>query len=111
MAVNRALIAVLWERQCAYCANPLPLMWDVEHILPKSRGGSDELANLVPSCGPCNLRKAERTAEEFGYPRVPAKAGRIATLIGGYLKREHVAVRIVRQIIWEVQVARGRRRR
>lgn len=28
-----------------------------DHVIPRSKGGTDELANLVTSCGTCNRRK------------------------------------------------------
>ncbi|GAI50482.1 unnamed protein product, partial [marine sediment metagenome] len=35
-----------WKRKCAYCGNTdVPL--EVEHIIPKSRGGSDRVSNLT----------------------------------------------------------------
>ena len=32
-----------------------------DHILPKSKGGSNGLSNLAPMCGPCNWEKADKT--------------------------------------------------
>ncbi len=62
-----------WQRQCAYCqTSGVPLQ--VEHLIPKSRGGSDRASNLVIACDSCNKRKATRTAEEFGYPELQAQA-------------------------------------
>lgn len=62
-----------WGRRCAYCgAANRPLQ--VEHIVPRSRGGSQRISNLTLACGPCNTRKGTRTAEEFGYPELQAQA-------------------------------------
>lgn len=62
-----------WQRTCAYCGNKdVPLQ--IEHILPKSRGGSDRASNLTLACEPCNVRKGRQTAEEFGYPEIQARA-------------------------------------
>ncbi len=62
-----------WQRQCAYCkTSGVPLQ--VEHLIPKSRGGSDRASNLVIACDACNKRKGTRTAEEFGYPDIQAQA-------------------------------------
>jgi 5-methylcytosine-specific restriction endonuclease McrA len=62
-----------WQRKCAYCGNKeIPLQ--VEHILPKSRGGSDRASNLTLACEPCNVHKGTQTAEEFGYPGIQAQA-------------------------------------
>jgi hypothetical protein len=62
-----------WERKCAYCgAENVPLY--VEHLTPRSRGGSHRLSNLALACFPCNDRKGDQTAAEFGYPEVQAQA-------------------------------------
>lgn len=42
----------------------------VEHITPKSRGGSNRVSNLCLACRPCNEAKGNRTAAEFSYPQV-----------------------------------------
>jgi 5-methylcytosine-specific restriction endonuclease McrA len=63
-----------WGRRCAYChVEDVPL--EVEHITPKSRGGSNRIANLTLACHPCNETKGNKTAAEFGHPEVQAKAG------------------------------------
>ena len=62
-----------WGRRCAYCAGEgVPL--EIEHINPRSRGGSDRVANLTLACHPCNQAKGNRTAAEFGHPQIQAKA-------------------------------------
>ena len=62
-----------WGRKCAYCGKTgVPLQ--VEHIFPKSRGGSDRVSNLTISCGCCNLQKGDRTAAEFGHADIHRRA-------------------------------------
>jgi hypothetical protein len=62
-----------WGRACAYCgATNIPL--EIEHIVPKSRGGSNRVSNLTLACEPCNRRKNTQTATEFGYPHIQAQA-------------------------------------
>jgi 5-methylcytosine-specific restriction endonuclease McrA len=62
-----------WQRRCAYCgAAGVPLQ--VEHIVPRSRGGSDRVSNLTLACKPCNERKGNQTATEFGFPHIQAQA-------------------------------------
>ena len=39
---------------------------ELEHIIPKSRGGRNTWENLVASCRECNRRKNDRTPEEAG---------------------------------------------
>jgi 5-methylcytosine-specific restriction endonuclease McrA len=62
-----------WGRKCAYCGKTgVPL--EVEHIVPKSRGGTDRVSNLTIACRACNVKKGNKTAEEFGYPHIQQKA-------------------------------------
>lgn len=62
-----------WGRACVYCgATNLPLERD--HIIPRSRGGSDRASNLTVACRRCNQDKGDRTASEYGYPEVQARA-------------------------------------
>ncbi|MCP4106420.1 MAG: HNH endonuclease [Desulfobacteraceae bacterium] len=53
-----------WDRKCAYCGkSAVPL--EVEHIIPKSEGGSDRVSNLTLACKKCNQRKGNRNIEDF----------------------------------------------
>lgn len=69
-----------WGRKCAYCEEGnIPL--EVEHIVPKSRGGTDKASNLTLSCRECNDKKNNLTAREFGYPEVQKQAQKSLPLI------------------------------
>jgi 5-methylcytosine-specific restriction endonuclease McrA len=69
----REYLLAKWQRTCAYCgATGIPLQ--IEHLVPKSRGGSDRASNLTLACEPCNARKGQQTADEFGYPEIQAHA-------------------------------------
>jgi 5-methylcytosine-specific restriction endonuclease McrA len=64
-----------FRRRCAYCgATDVPLQ--VEHVVPKARGGTNRVSNLVLACGPCNTAKGAQTAAEWGHPEVQAQARR-----------------------------------
>lgn len=62
-----------WGRKCAYC-NKKNVPLEIEHIIPKSRGGTDRVDNLTISCRGCNQKKNRQTAEEFGHPMIQKKA-------------------------------------
>ena len=67
----REFLLEKWGRKCAYCgAENLPL--EVEHIHPKSKGGSDRVSNLTLACHQCNQAKGNRDIREFlsGKPSV-----------------------------------------
>lgn len=74
-------------KACAYCGIPLLCLCDMaelvdeegvysftrgmpepgfrDQIIPRSRGGSDEDANIAPACNGCNASKNNRTPEEW----------------------------------------------
>lgn len=59
--------------RCAYCGGGADT---VDHVLPRSRGGRHEWANVVAACVRCNHRKADRLLHEIGWelgftPRAP----------------------------------------
>ena len=60
---------------CQYCGAVMPPDLEVDHIVPRSRGGTDRPDNLVAACHECNRRKGNQTATEFGYPQVAERAG------------------------------------
>lgn len=69
----REYLVAKWNRRCAYCgATDVP--FEVEHLVPKSRGGSDRVSNLVIACRPCNELKGSQTAAEFGFPQLQVQA-------------------------------------
>src|SRR5437870_9608368 len=50
--------------RCQYCLMHQSLQgatFHVEHVIPRSKGGSSEMDNLVLACPGCNLHKADRT--------------------------------------------------
>lgn len=69
----REYVLFKWHHRCSYCgATEIPLQ--VDHIVPRSRGGSNRVGNLTLACEPCNLKKGTQTASEFGYPEIQAQA-------------------------------------
>ena len=52
--------------RCVYCGNASGRL-TLDHVVPRSRGGDSVWENVVTSCAPCNLRKADRLVEELGY--------------------------------------------
>lgn len=68
-----------FNHECAYCGATGSLT--VDHIIPLSCGGLNEIQNLVPACGSCNRSKCAKDVFEW-YSSGPfydqARADRIA---------------------------------
>jgi 5-methylcytosine-specific restriction endonuclease McrA len=63
---------------CQYCdRTPVRSELSVDHVVPKSRGGTTVWTNVVLACTECNARKRDRLPHEAGMrlqrqPREPA---------------------------------------
>lgn len=69
----RAYLLEKFQRRCVYCGRS-QTAFELDHMLPSSRGGSDRVSNLVLSCHDCNTAKGNQTASEFGHPQVEVQA-------------------------------------
>ncbi|WP_344601803.1 RNA-guided endonuclease IscB [Streptomyces glaucus] len=73
---TRAYLHAKWNRGCAYCGiTGVPL--NIDHLTPRSRGGSNRLSNLVLACVPCNQAKNNRPVEVF----LADRRDRLATIL------------------------------
>jgi 5-methylcytosine-specific restriction endonuclease McrA len=64
------------ENTCQYCGRRFARAeLNLDHVVPRSRGGVTNWENVVCSCVSCNLRKGGRTPEEAGMRlmRPPAR--------------------------------------
>ncbi|MBV8315206.1 MAG: HNH endonuclease [Planctomycetaceae bacterium] len=60
----REYLLAKYDRTCTYCdKTDTPLQ--IEHIVPRSKGGSDRVSNLTLACAPCNRRKGNTPVEDF----------------------------------------------
>ena len=66
-ALTKEMLLARDRHICAYCAHRFRSdQLDMEHIVPRSKGGADSWMNLVAACKACNGRKANRTPEAAG---------------------------------------------
>jgi 5-methylcytosine-specific restriction endonuclease McrA len=71
--ILRAAVVDKRGRHCMYCGKgPLhKRALHLDHIVPTSLGGKDELGNLIVSCAMCNMRKGKKDAAKFVLDRIP----------------------------------------
>ncbi|MGE6123887.1 HNH endonuclease [Aeromonas rivipollensis] len=63
---KRAGVFSMYEGKCAYCGEPIAIgTFHIEHVVPKSSGGTNEYFNLKPSCEGCNRTKRTWSIEDF----------------------------------------------
>lgn len=80
-----------WEKEqelpkcCVFCGADHDLSTD--HLIPRSRGGSDEADNLVLACSSCNSSRGNRGVFEFLGLKKKDQLHRLVA--GKYLKELH----------------------
>ena len=72
-SLSRRAVFVRDNFECQYCGRPAE---NVDHIVPRSRGGGHTWDNVVAACRPCNSRKENRSPADVGLalrhpPRPP----------------------------------------
>lgn len=62
-SLSRRAVLVRDNFRCQYCGRAAE---NVDHVIPRSRGGRHTWDNVVAACRPCNSRKENRSPAEVG---------------------------------------------
>ena len=62
-SASRRAVFARDEYRCQYCGHRAD---SIDHVVPRSRGGSDDWDNLAAACRTCNAAKRNRTPAEAG---------------------------------------------
>lgn len=84
-ALSRRGVFLRDAHECQYCGRTAE---NVDHVLPRSRGGLHAWENVVAACRRCNSRKKDRTPGEAGMaltrqPYAPRAAFWLVVAVGG----------------------------
>ena len=60
-ALNRRAVFARDDNRCQYCGAAAE---NIDHVVPRSRGGQHVWENVVAACRPCNSRKEDRLVSE-----------------------------------------------
>jgi 5-methylcytosine-specific restriction endonuclease McrA len=83
-ALSRRAVFVRDDHTCQYCGAPAE---NIDHVLPRSRGGQHLWENVVAACRRCNSRKEDRLPSEAGFrlrrePKAPKETLWIVIAVG-----------------------------
>src|SRR4051794_36194691 len=62
-ALSRRAVFARDDHRCQYCGAAAE---NIDHVIPRSRGGPHTWENVVAACRPCNARKEDRLVHEAG---------------------------------------------
>jgi 5-methylcytosine-specific restriction endonuclease McrA len=85
VAVNRRTVFARDGSRCQYCGSAAE---NLDHVVPRSRGGQHTWENVVAACRRCNTRKEDRLPYEVGMvlrctPVAPRHRVQLLALCGG----------------------------
>ena len=84
VAVNRRTVFARDGGRCQYCGASAE---NLDHVIPRSKGGPHTWENVVAACRPCNTRKEDRLPHEAGMvlrstPSAPRHRVQLLALCG-----------------------------
>ena len=84
IALNRRAVFVRDGHRCQYCNAPAE---NIDHVIPRSKGGPHTWENVVAACHPCNARKMDHLLHETNMrlrrpPRAPRERTWILAAVG-----------------------------
>lgn len=85
IAVNRRTVFARDSSRCQYCGGAAE---NLDHVIPRSKGGPHTWENVVAACRRCNTRKEDRLPHEAGMalrrtPIAPHHRVQLLALCGG----------------------------
>ncbi|HVO33239.1 MAG TPA: HNH endonuclease [Elusimicrobiota bacterium] len=99
-----------YGHRCCYCGHKFGTQeLNLEHVLPRSRGGRTDWANIVTACIPCNLKKADRLPHEAGMkllikPTKPKWRGSASLVFKAPFKIKASWQRFIDNVYWNTEL-------
>ena len=76
-STKKKIVLAMTEGRCWYCGKVLDMSFEpplghkvadwfvVDHVTPRSKGGSNDIGNLVAACWSCNSQKCDKNLEQY----------------------------------------------
>ncbi|MFN0117695.1 MAG: HNH endonuclease [Elusimicrobiota bacterium] len=99
-----------YNYKCAYCGHKFTTIdLNLEHVIPRSRGGKTDWSNVVTTCIPCNLKKGSRLPDEAGMKLLvqatkPEWTGAAALCFRPGLKVKASWQRFIDNVYWNTEL-------
>lgn len=99
-----------YGHRCCYCGKKFSTSdLNLDHVIPRSRGGATDWTNIVTSCIPCNLAKANKSPKEAGMrlliqPAKPKWKGRSSLVFRAGFRVKQSWQRFIDNIYWNSEL-------
>ena len=100
-----------YKNTCCYCAKVFKSQnLNLDHIIPRSKGGKTDWSNIVTSCIPCNQRKDNKLPQEVGMklkilPTKPRWRGPLSVLkFSSPIKIRKSWQKVIDSIYWDSEL-------
>lgn len=99
-----------YQYRCCYCGKKFsPHQLNLDHVVPRSRGGKTNWNNIVTSCLECNLKKGNKLPEEAGMkllikPHKPKSVKSLHLLLRLPVKLRSSWKRFVDMVYWNSEL-------
>lgn len=107
----------LWlraDKKCHWCSRPtllcdddVPSQATVDHIIPRGRGGTNSLLNVLCSCRQCNADRNRRDIFSPGHkgpsPKTSTIDDLIAALAEASIQRDAAVQQLNCQLAWRIR--------
>ncbi len=96
--------------RCCYCGKKFSSEeLNIDHIIPRSRGGKTEWNNIVTSCIKCNLKKGNLTPDEAGMkllikPHKPQSKIKLSFVLNSNIKIRSSWQKFIDHLYWNIEL-------
>jgi 5-methylcytosine-specific restriction endonuclease McrA len=96
--------------KCCYCGKKFSVdKLNIDHVVPRSRGGKTEWSNVVTSCIECNLKKGNKLPQEAGMklvipPSKPQRRIKLAMVLNSNMKIPSSWQKFIDTLYWNIEL-------
>jgi len=96
--------------KCCYCGKKFSVdKLNIDHVVPRSRGGKTEWTNIVTSCIECNLKKGNKLPQEAGMklvipPSKPQRRIKLALVLNSNIKIPSSWQKFIDTLYWNIEL-------
>ncbi|MDI6642105.1 MAG: HNH endonuclease, partial [Elusimicrobiota bacterium] len=96
--------------RCCYCGKKFPSeKLNLDHVVPRARGGKTNWENMVTSCIDCNLKKGDRLIEEVNMklkikPTRPQTSPGLSVILKSPIKVKSSWQKFIDNVYWNIEL-------